>query len=67
MTAMSNGKTLDEASQEAFKLSFSQLDERWRASLPPVKPADEKAADEKPAAAEDSGKPNSEKADPKGN
>ena len=67
MTAMSNGKTLDEASQEAFKLSFAQLDERWRASLPPVKPADEKAADEKPAAAEDSGKPTSEKADPKSN
>jgi hypothetical protein len=34
MIGMSTGKTLDQATREAFGIGFSELDELWRASLP---------------------------------
>lgn len=40
LTAMSTGSTLDEATRATLKLSFAELDAKWRASLPPLKPAE---------------------------
>lgn len=36
LRAMANGKTLDEATREVFGLSFEELDQQWRATLPKV-------------------------------
>lgn len=47
MRALSNHKTLDEATREALGLPFADLDAQWRASLPPreEEPADEAPTD----------------------
>ncbi len=45
LTAMSNGRTLDEATREVFGLSFEDLDRDWRASLPAPEPQPEEAAE----------------------
>lgn len=34
LRAMGQGKTLDEATKEVFKISFEELDRQWRATLP---------------------------------
>jgi hypothetical protein len=41
LTAMAQGKTIDEATQEAFGMSFAKLDEEWRAALPKPVPKEE--------------------------
>ncbi len=33
LRAMANGKSLDEATREVFKMSFDDLDEAWRQAL----------------------------------
>ena len=33
-SVMAKGKTLDEATREVLGMSFAELDEKWRASLP---------------------------------
>jgi hypothetical protein len=42
LTAMAQGKTIDQATQDAFGLSFAKLDEEWRATLPKPEPKEEK-------------------------
>ncbi len=49
MTLMSNGKTIDEASQEVMGMSFADLDAKWRATLPPREPDEEEHKDAAPA------------------
>jgi hypothetical protein len=45
LTLMSNGKKLDEATREALNLSFAELDQQWRASLPQPEPKKEEPAE----------------------
>jgi hypothetical protein len=42
LTAMAQGKSIDEATQEAFGMPFAQLDKEWRATLPKPEPKEEK-------------------------
>jgi hypothetical protein len=56
LTAMAAGKSIDEASREAFSLSFPDLDAAWRATLP--------AKDEAPAATPPPAEAPSKPADP---
>ncbi len=46
--AMSNSKTLDEATREMFGLTFDELDAQWRESLKPATAGAPKAKDEPP-------------------
>jgi hypothetical protein len=39
LKAMAQGKTLDEATREVFKMSFEDLSTKWRATLPAEEPA----------------------------
>ena len=48
MRLQSNGKTMDEATQEVFGFDFAALDAQWRGTLPPSEPAEE-PADKEPA------------------
>jgi uncharacterized protein YjaZ len=41
LTAMAQGKTIDEATREVMGMPFSQLDEEWRATLPKPEPKTE--------------------------
>lgn len=53
LKAMAKGKTIDEASREVLKLSFDDLDKKWRASVAPKDPApdaEKPGGDEKPKA-----------------
>jgi hypothetical protein len=56
LTAMAAGKSIDEASREAFSLSFPDLDAAWRATLP--------AKEEAPAATPPPAEAPSKPADP---
>lgn len=47
LKSMAKGKTIDEASREVLKLSFEELDKKWRASVTPPK---EEAPAVKPSA-----------------
>jgi hypothetical protein len=47
LTALAEGKSLDDASLEAMNLNFGELDAQWRASLPAFKLADDGKAAEK--------------------
>jgi hypothetical protein len=38
LTLMANGKSLDDATREALGMSFAQLDQEWRATLPAAEP-----------------------------
>jgi len=40
LTAMSNGRSLDDSTREVLGLSFADLDAQWRASLPQPEPED---------------------------
>jgi hypothetical protein len=51
LTAMAQGKTIDEATQEAFGMSFAKLDQEWRASLPKHAPKVEVLDEKEPAGA----------------
>jgi hypothetical protein len=50
LRALSNGRSLDQATTDVLGMSFSALDAQWRATLPPPeKPQDEPEPQESPA------------------